>query len=1060
MNVRSIDETVALMRTHAIPWLVTAGDALAEYFKSGKLEATSRMLGFDRRHPVLQELAWALLEKDPKSTDLLRFIVQVLNAESELYPQLLANDVSSPLGSPSTGFALLLWVSIADIGLQNNLPLESAILKVAVEESMSSQKLGILLLTVSRKMGFGWQFKNNPDFDGGVMFDFRCLMHQAPEQLKSLSPAEQWMWDLDDESLAGVLEAIAQAPEPQRSQLAERARQLMGLIARFRPEVMRRFLDKDASYGAIVAWRHVLRSSEDFDEDMIGQLDHFAPLGRMRYLAFLDYWRPGTYRDRAIEEAMRPEFAFDYTGLSLIIDAAPERCDEYVREGLLAIRTRNEDLDGIYAWLRPDLFRSLFRFWEEGGETACRAITEMQIELIGATNRDYLETSQLRPILDHLTNSELDPPEGAAQVWLEWALGVLDKRKASARANSEEVRLLLESSLNHSKLFVEIYWRRIGDKRKNVRYVAGEGILRHEEGVLARACDLLDSKLTATRSGAAEVLECLADPRAIQPLRKAFENESSEKVRSVIGLALECCGGAEELGDEESFRRLAAEVASQRSRYQLPKSAFLNLDLLPPLKAKSGFQLDPAITQLLIANQSKVKWIEDCPDSEPVIEQLDPQSAAAFAERLLDEFLASDMLAHDGWALALVGQLGDDRVVSKLATSVGRCCQTGKRKIAQNTVRVLEMIDSDRALMNLTELEARYRQKYRDVGKEAAGALKRAARKRKIPLDALVELSVPDLGLDSEGTRSFAWEDGMLIGRLDSDFKIHWSREGVEGESPRMPAKLPPEVKAEARDWVESGKDAVSAQLRRLEDALITQRRWPLLEWRKRYVDHALLRMFSGRLVWGVYGSDNELTACFRVYPNGLFADATGSVVELEEDGGYIGMVHPLELTKEERESWRSHFGRMKISPPFAQLDRAIETFVPEQANRKRIVAAQNKELPAGTFMTRAKKRGWNLGMVYPGSDTILNYFKDFPGAGIEAVVATGEFWLREDYSTPIQIKEAFFVKAGTIDKGRLELEDLDSDYEDVLQFGDVPAIVYSETVADLKAIVREEIVQ
>ena len=54
MAVKGIDEIVESMRAHAIPWVASAGEALADHFSGGDMEsAAARILPWEWDHPVL-----------------------------------------------------------------------------------------------------------------------------------------------------------------------------------------------------------------------------------------------------------------------------------------------------------------------------------------------------------------------------------------------------------------------------------------------------------------------------------------------------------------------------------------------------------------------------------------------------------------------------------------------------------------------------------------------------------------------------------------------------------------------------------------------------------------------------------------------------------------------------------------------------------------------------------------------------------------------------------------------------------------------------------------------
>ncbi len=67
----------------------------------------------------------------------------------------------------------------------------------------------------------------------------------------------------------------------------------------------------------------------------------------------------------------------------------------------------------------------------------------------------------------------------------------------------------------------------------------------------------------------------------------------------------------------------------------------------------------------------------------------------------------------------------------------------------------------------------------------------------------------------------------------------------------KLPSGVSAEVKAEFKTLAGTLKEAVKAQLLRIETLLVRQFRWPVPRWRGLYLAHPLLRPFTQRLVWG-----------------------------------------------------------------------------------------------------------------------------------------------------------------------------------------------------------------
>src|SRR5262249_18916467 len=151
---------------------------------------------------------------------------------------------------------------------------------------------------------------------------------------------------------------------------------------------------------------------------------------------------------------------------------------------------------------------------------------------------------------------------------------------------------------------------------------------------------------------------------------------------------------------------------------------------------------------------------------------------------------------------------------------------------------------------------------------------------------------------------------------------------------------------------------------------------------------HPVLIPFAVRLVWGLFAGDAKLQATFRALEDRTLTTADDQLFALSDAPDLrIGMVHPLELSAEERHSWSVHLADYGIQSPFLQLERPV--FAVSQEEREGTTSSRfcGIELNAMTFHGRAERLGWQRGAVF-GAGGILWYRKSFPEGGIDAVVA------------------------------------------------------------------------
>lgn len=611
------------------------------------------------------------------------------------------------------------------------------------------------------------------------------------------------------------------------------------------------------------------------------------------------------------------------------------------------------------------------------------------------------------------------------------------------------------------ELFFPEWAEQLASSSKGLRKLAvGVLITTHRGQALALGRRLLESKQADARLGAVALLGRLATAEALQALQVAHAMEKSRPVSAAleaelakhgIPFASESVPGGKQTEGGDPWAALAAEAANleRKSRWA---AGWCDPGALPALHRRGGERVETVLLTELLARQAAHKEMAPSPVVARLIASLDRSRSGDFAHALLAAWLASPQEAKDRWALVLAGALGDARILPVLNSWIPRWCEAGRGKLAEYAAQAIALQASDEALMLLDALANRYRNKQRNIGAAATAAFETAATARGVSVDELGDIVAPRFGFDAEGRREFAWEGGAARAELGVDLKLQWSDPATDKPMKGLPAAAPEELKTEVKTLGKLLREAAKAQAARLELALVRQRRWPVARWRELYENHPLLRAFATRLVWGVYAADGERRRCFRRYPNGLLADAEGGLEELPETDAFVGIVHPLELSAESVAAWRAHLERFRVEPPFPQLERAVERLDPVHANRRELAVAQGREVSAGTFRSRAERRGWARGSVVDAGG-VSGYFKTFPGAGVEVTLELDGLYVGIDPMDTVTLGIARFARADTVKRGSYVYDDPQAGDARVLPFGAVPPVVYSEVVGDLKAI-------
>lgn len=148
-------------------------------------------------------------------------------------------------------------------------------------------------------------------------------------------------------------------------------------------------------------------------------------------------------------------------------------------------------------------------------------------------------------------------------------------------------------------------------------------------------------------------------------------------------------------------------------------------------------------------------------------------------------------------------------------------------------------------------------------------AVKRAAKRRRIPAEDLAERTVPRHGLERDGTLRMgppgtgaewanSWTDTLTTLGADGRVTLTWL-DAADGPVPtRAPFPLPPRYATPdladsitiARNDARRIEATAADETRRLTDPAMTTRSWPWSEWARYYRDHPITGIVTRRLTW------------------------------------------------------------------------------------------------------------------------------------------------------------------------------------------------------------------
>ncbi|NNH71070.1 DUF4132 domain-containing protein [Nocardia uniformis] len=382
---------------------------------------------------------------------------------------------------------------------------------------------------------------------------------------------------------------------------------------------------------------------------------------------------------------------------------------------------------------------------------------------------------------------------------------------------------------------------------------------------------------------------------------------------------------------------------------------WVNVAALPQVRATDGEPLSATgVENLLIMLMLAVPG-EPYAGVAQVRRDCDPASLADLSWELFAQWQRAGAPTRHSWVYEALGSFGDDTTVESLLEHV-RANRSDARSVT--ALDAFVAIGSDAALLALKFISEKVRTTRVRVG--AKERIEAVADRLGLTADQLADRLVPDLGLRADGTtlldfgprRFVVGFDEQLrptIATTDGDRLKALPKPGVRDDAERAEAahKVFRRLKKDAR--------AVAAdQIKRLERAMVTQRRFTVDELRTLFIAHPLRWHVTRRLVWGVYDGET-LTGTVRIAEDRTFADSTDDTVSLPDDT-VLGVAHPIQFPNEVT-GWGEIFADYELLQPFPQMGREVYTVPDELLHASKIVHAGDKA-DGPRFLSLAA-RGW-----------------------------------------------------------------------------------------------------
>jgi len=427
---------------------------------------------------------------------------------------------------------------------------------------------------------------------------------------------------------------------------------------------------------------------------------------------------------------------------------------------------------------------------------------------------------------------------------------------------------------------------------------------------------------------------------------------------------------------------------------------------------------------------------------DEVKRHLDPAVLDTFAWRFFELCLARREAADVKWGLVAVGLLGGDASALKLTPLVRDWPGEGFSQRAGWGLEALRAIGSDTAMMQLSGIAQKV--KFKSLQGKARTFMREIAAARNLSEQQLEDRIVPDLGLDERGGRTLDYGPRQFRVVFGPNLKprVKDDQGKVKSGLPKPTAKDDAAMAAEAdREWKLLKKQAAEVQkfqAKRLEKAMVSRRRWPAADFERYLVHHPFMGNFARLLLWGCFDRQGGLSHAFRVTEDRTYADIDDTEYRLPAESD-VGIVHPLQLTDEQRAKWGEVFGDYEIIPPFPQLGRRFHLPQPGEEDLRELTRFGGVGINEIMFHGIMKQQGWVSGRW----GKAYGQWKRFPEADVTAVIEMGYV------GGGVEIRSVYFVPGTPGDND-------DVNRQRALRMKEVEPVTLSEVLGILAVLVSK----
>jgi len=352
---------------------------------------------------------------------------------------------------------------------------------------------------------------------------------------------------------------------------------------------------------------------------------------------------------------------------------------------------------------------------------------------------------------------------------------------------------------------------------------------------------------------------------------------------------------------------------------------------------------------------------------------LPPARRADLAELGVIQWTADNGKAANQWLMRFLPDYADERAVNHLAKVV-KTWSKGRKTKAVEALQYLCAVPGNYGPAMVRD--AMENPNYSDsIVRGAHHALEQVAAARGLSFKDLLDELVPDLGVGPDG---LALDLGPYHYRVrilpDLELEVVNEKGKAFRSLPKMRTGEDPDKRGVAENAFKilrkNLKPIAKQQGKRLAVAMISAKTWGLARWRRLFVLHPILNPLAQGLIWVLEDGPSGAVR-FRPAEERSLIDLEDNTLELPEEGR-VRLVHPVELSEEERAAWKGHLADYEVRAPFEQLDAPALRLTDEERGLTDLVRHRGHVFPYGKLRQFADKWGYGKGSTEDGG-----YFYD-----------------------------------------------------------------------------------